>query len=89
MFEVIGVVVVVWIGFVIIKSVIGGGIKGTLLRATHAAIEQGVPRDFSMASINNSEQLIRARKALAKENPKIGTILFICNMRLPSSPHIG
>jgi hypothetical protein len=73
-FAFIGVVFVIWIGFVIIKSVISGGVKGTLLRAAVTATEQGVPMHFAKACIENSDRMIRARRALANENPGFGTM---------------
>lgn len=74
MFEIIGIVVVVWIGFVILKGIAGGATKGTLLRASHIATQQGVPSEFARAAINNSERLISARKALAKENKEFASM---------------
>lgn len=74
MFEIIGIAVVAWIGFVILKGIIDGGIKGTLLRASCIAIEKGVPGEFARAAINTPEALISARKALAKENKEFASM---------------
>lgn len=74
MFEIIGIVVVAWLGFVILKAVIGGGTKGVLLRAYHTALEKGVPRDFAKAAIDNSERLISARREMAKANHQFASL---------------
>lgn len=66
MFEIIGIIVVVWFGFLIVKSIALGGIKGTLLRASHTAMEQGIPSEFVRTAIINSDKLIMVRKELEK-----------------------
>lgn len=71
MFEFIGMVVVAWFVFVIVKSVINGGIKGILTHASAIAINKGVPRDFVIAAISNPKTLIKARKTLVKENAEL------------------
>lgn len=68
MFEFIGIVVVVWLLFVVGKRFLMGAIQGTLVRACEHATSLGVPMDFAMEMSRHPEIVKRARKDLAKQS---------------------
>lgn len=68
MFELIGIVVSIWVVWVIVKSVIKGSVKGHQLRTIHKAVDLGVPRDFAKFCIENINIIKMHRSELARNN---------------------
>lgn len=74
MFEVIGIVVVAWVLWAVVKGILKGSVKGTMLRACDVAVNLGVPYDFALDLSKNSEAVTRARKELAKNHKDIAML---------------
>lgn len=68
MFELIGMAVVAWIVWIIGKSIVGGLIKGTLVRAAIYAEKAGVPCDFSKEIMECPDIVKQARRELASSD---------------------
>lgn len=68
MFEFIGIIVVTWLLWAIVKGVLKGSIKGTMLRACDYASSLGVPHDFAIEVIKHPDVVTRVRKELSDNN---------------------
>lgn len=53
MFEIIGIIVVVWFVYVVVKSLLNGAMKATMNKSFQYAKELGVPKDFSFNAYTN------------------------------------
>lgn len=68
MFELIGIAVVGWIGWVIVKTILAVKAKETLKMAVHFARMRGVPTKEALAIINFPSLLKETRKSMADGN---------------------
>tara|TARA_R110002072_G_C7747830_1_gene517190 strand:- start:251 stop:550 length:300 start_codon:yes stop_codon:yes gene_type:complete len=68
MFEFIGFVLVIVIGWVILKGVFSGATKGHMLRSIDHANTLGVPYDFAKKMIQNREVMKTSVAHMAKLN---------------------
>jgi len=69
MFAFIGVVVVIFIVWQILKAALSGGVKGHMLRSVEHAMQFGVPYDFAHRMIVNREIMKAAVLHLQKLEP--------------------
>lgn len=69
MFEFIGVIVAVVIGWKILKGIFFGAAKGHMLRSIDHAMTCGVPYDFAKKMIQHRELMKTSVAHMAKLNP--------------------
>jgi hypothetical protein len=70
MFEVIGVVAVVWIGIVLINKFTSNAVRGIQIQAVDYAVRQGVPRDFAVETAADKSRLGATVKIFLREVPQ-------------------
>jgi len=73
-FEFIGMAVVAWVGFVIVRAILAGARNATLSKAVTYARLSGVPREFSQEALIFSEMVIQTRRQLSWGNPAFGAL---------------
>lgn len=74
MFEFIGICVVIYFCWRIIKSILSAAMRKTLSKAISFSTEQGVPRNFAIAVTENPNALSQARKIAKEINPNIAAL---------------
>lgn len=74
MFEFIGVVAVACIIWFLGKSVVKGGIRGTLLRSVAYANESGVPTDYASGIIEYPDVIIKVRNELSRGDREFSSL---------------
>lgn len=75
MFEIIGMVVVAWLVWVVVKAVLAGTVRTTLIRAVkHAEGTGGVPRQAAMRLLDHPEVVKGVRQELAAADPDFGAL---------------
>ena len=68
MFKLIGIVVSIWVVWIIVKSVIKGSVKGHQLRTIDKAVDLGVPREFAKFCIEDINFIKMHRSELSRDN---------------------
>lgn len=66
MFEIIGILVVLFIGWQILKGVFSGSVKGHMLRSVEHAMVLGVPHSFAMKMIQQRDIMKSSVAHMAK-----------------------
>jgi len=66
MFEIIGIMIVIWITWSILKGVLSGAVRGTIARSVEYAASKGVPRHMAKKMITQREVMKQAIKTMGE-----------------------